>query len=201
MDQTERMTLINTILTKFFKFTKMEKTFILPEGAKIKMVDAENNLVIYEEKEPEFKRGDFLISKNRATSLEGIYNDDMGSEWCSFLIDGMLNLNSCIYKLQARLMTDTEKSNFIKKMNDNGWDWDTEKLEVVPYAWKPKHGKKYYLPSFNVKGNKYIDAIFEENSELHERRFSKGFICKTTEEASELYDAIVEFIKEWRKKK
>jgi hypothetical protein len=177
----------------------MEKTFKLPEGAKIKMVDTENNLVIYEEKEPEFKRGDFLILKRGADSLEAIYDDDMGSEWYSFLIDGTFNLNSCIYKLQARLMTDTEKSNFIKKMNDNGWDWDSEKLEVVPYVWKPKYQETYFSIYLSENDKPYAHSFTGTKFDLDHVKY--GFACQTQKEAFELHDAIVEFVKEWRMKR
>jgi hypothetical protein len=172
----------------------MEKTFKLPEGAKIKMVDTENNLVIYEEKEPKFKRGDFLISKDYSIIYDKCNNGIHHS-----LYDG---LHTCIGKVgwkisNFRLMTDTEKSDFIKEMNDNEWDWDAEKLDVMQYVWKPKYGEKYYHPVLFTNGSTVGNCTFSNNV-VDNVILSKGLACKSYEEANELYDAIVEFIKEWR---
>lgn len=62
---------------------------------------------------------------------------------------------------------------------------------VKPLKWKPKRGEGYYTPDqFHKTGYSQWDGC-----EIDETVYENGLVCRTEEDALELYEKITEFTK------
>ena len=94
-----------------------------------------------------------------------------------------------------RPATEEEKKKLFDKLEEEGFEWDAEKKEVVKLKWKPKVGDTYYRPDFN----RCMFMCYEGRCRYDTMRYikdciEKGWCFKTKEECQEfcnrLNDAI-----------
>lgn len=68
---------------------------------------------------------------------------------------------------------------------------------ICKIPWKAKNGEKYYVPYIGEDAKVTVtEAGF--NEVLDKIRYEAGFMCRTPEQASELRDKIVDFVKKER---
>lgn len=71
-------------------------------------------------------------------------------------------------------------------------DWGSEKRTIVkPLKWKPEHKEGYYVPD-TIHKAVYIEW---DDCEIDETVYENGLVCRTEEDALELYEKITEFTK------
>lgn len=132
----------------------------------------------------EFKRGDFLTSNDGDDILIfKVKSITMESDsFCSFFnIQDRDNFAWTTSKF--RHSTEEEKQRLIKALNDQGKDWDAEKMEIVDYIWKPKIGDViYYIDADN--DDFVLDFVFEGKYDL------TAFDFRTKELAEEALDVL-----------
>lgn len=138
-------------------------------------------------KENEFKKGDFLIAKNRTIKL--IF-DEYEETWFNSCLNGKNAGNVSWYIQCFRKMTESEKAAFIEEMNAGGKDWDEERLEVVDYVWKPKKREKYWILQSTGITSQYWD-----DDEADKALFNIFNVFRTQELAQAAYDAQLELRK------
>ena len=105
----------------------------------LKAID-ENGYVWDEEKldlrkkEQQFKEGDFIVQRQGEISIFKCYRSVFRTSYISFCsIDtyGCLHSSECIgLNFDVRLSTEEEKQQLLKAIDENGYVWDGEKLEL-----------------------------------------------------------------------
>lgn len=138
-------------------------------------------------KEGEWKKGDFLIAKNRTIKL--IF-DEYEETWFNSCLNGKNAGNLSWYIQCFRKMTESEKAAFIEEMNAGGKDWDEERLEVVDYVWKPKMFETYwYIETGSISCYRWSDDKIDND-------YLKNLnVFRTHELAQIAYDAQLELRK------
>jgi hypothetical protein len=160
------------------------KSYAVPEGCKITSVDFNTGVVVYESNEPQFKKGDFIITK---------YKDDYGGDSYIAIVDNIrIKDNAIVYfvwyntntnddnntkihggvgigcidrenKEFTCLATPEEKQLLISKMRENGKDWDAEKCEVVDYVEMIEKGQSYFMVSC-LQGQHNAQSVYNASS-------------------------------------
>lgn len=150
---------------------KTGDSIAIPEGCKAVVKD---NVVIFEAIKQEFKRGDFLASKN--SNKKVIFKEYQGEEsFVSFFSNTELN-NYGWYPPFFRLATPEEKAELIEFMRENGKDWDEAKCEVVDYRWRAEKGENY-----SIVASGGIDILKEVGDSADDDLYSYGNYFKTKE--------------------
>ena len=85
------------------------------------------------------------------------------------------------------LENDTLRSLIVGKLNK----------DLIKTIWKPKYGETYYFPCINSTDYHTYSFIYADD-DVDNYYFTNNFMCKTKEEAEELYDYIIEKVKEYR---
>jgi len=117
-----------------------------------------------------------LVDKNLEFGQEfDVYGEDgfkHGASPFKFKINGLYDkINNKHYALIGRLLDDY----------------------TIKYHWKPKMNERYYIPGI-CELNKTTALVFE-NDGFDDRCIERKLECKTVQEAEELTDKILEFIK------
>ena len=84
------------------------------------------------------------------------------------------------YEALTEIVTDNAVKNSIKKSK-----------------WKPKYNEEYYFPYLNSTDVHTYSYNYNDD-EVDYYFYNNGLMCKTKEEAEELYDYIIEKVKEYR---
>lgn len=81
----------------------------------------------------------------------------------------------------------------IDYMHSNGKDWDEVNMKVIPYAWKPQKGEKYWLiyHYFEVRF-----TFYDPNNNLCFNDIKDYNFFKTEEEAQKYADEFKRILKE-----
>jgi hypothetical protein len=123
--------------------------FKVPAGTKEIQIEEVGGQIVtsFIPEEKEFKRGDFVWwdgdGKCFAIILEKC---SFNLSYNAFLFSSLSSDNVSLHKSYIKEISDEKKQDAIKQLNQNGLDWDAEKLDVVPYVWTPKIGEVYYTP-------------------------------------------------------
>ena len=97
----------------------------------------------------------------------------------------------------VRHATDEEKKLLLDKLKEKGFEWDSEKKELVGIKWKPKEGEVYYYPWFNTHPYIFMpckSTWYETNSEITALKI--GWVFRTKEECEAFCERLNEAIKE-----
>ena len=119
----------------------------IPEGCKAVI---EGNLLLIEKKEPEFKRGDVIVSKVDEILLVATYDFDSNLLTSFVNIDAHGNLFNNPYQKwnvshDWRLAADEEKQLLFDKMKEKGLRWNAEEKKVEEIKWQPQNGERYFF--------------------------------------------------------
>ena len=84
----------------------------------------------------------------------------------------------------SRFATEEEKKLLFDKLEEEGYEWDAEKKELVKIKWKPKVGETCFLPCFDFP--KFIPKkrLWEING-FSTYHYNEGWVFKTKEECQE----------------
>lgn len=106
-----------------------------------------------------------------------------GSKY-KFNKNGLLLFNGNDWVLTYEALTEIITNNAVKN-------------SIKKSKWKPKYGETYYFPCINSTDYHTYSFIYA-NDDVDNYYFTNNFMCKTKEEAEELYDYIIEKVKEYR---
>ena len=167
----------------------MKQTEIkIPKGCKATMYQDEDKIVI--EYEEQFKRGDFIaLHYPYKSTISLLCLDDMdgyGNYRSIFGISesGLFATKNTFFienVLRVRLMTESEKQKVIDRLRETGKDWDSERMEIVDWVWRPKYGDPYYTPDVYEEDLYSQGTYYGDDDDL--LVFNRGLGCKTEEEA------------------
>ena len=102
-----------------------------------------------------------------------------------FTKDGLFGYDTC--RRDWFLENDTLRSLIIGSISK----------EKIIFKWKPVYGETYYFPYINSTDCHTYSFIYADD-DVDNYYFTNNFMCKTKEEAEELYDYIIEKVKEYR---
>lgn len=160
------------------KFKKGD-SIAIPDGCKATVKD---NVIIFEQIEQEFKRGDFLRRRGDWIFILD-FIDEKGVIYYKVLYDidekAVLGFNDCgigCFSYDIRLATPEEKDLLLSKMHEAGKEWDEEKCEIVDYRWRAEKGKDYFIVS-----SKRTDILKEGGDSIDYELHSIGNYFKTIE--------------------
>lgn len=93
----------------------------------------------------------------------------------------------------VRYATEDEKEKLFKALAANGFEWDSEKKELVKLKWKPKVGEICFAPYFDFP--KFITKqwLWEING-FSTDCYNKNWIFRTEQECQEFCDRLNESI-------
>ena len=154
-------------------------------------IGAAEQLISEQKTKPEFKKGDFIISKktgNLAIFSHFTSKKTFDAIWRNNTDEKHSNLDFIIELF--RLCTDSEKQLILDSIHAEGKDWDAEKCEVVDYIWQPKRGEKFWY----VYG-KMAYPSSRECINVQETLIELGNYYKTRELAEDAAQAEIEFRK------
>lgn len=112
------------------------------------------------------KDGDFLADEDGNVfiySSESISKDTFGCYCGTYEGDGAIGLSKSLnwtFKEGCRYATELEKQEFLEKLKEAGYTWNSEKKCLEEYIWKLKKGEKYFYIGINLKvySNNYYDT-------------------------------------------
>lgn len=104
-----------------------------------------------------------------------------------FTEDGLFWYDTC--RQDWFLENDTLRSLIVGKLN----------RDLIKTNWKPKYGETYYYPCIN--STDYHTNSFTYDDVVDNYYFTNNLMCKTKEEAEELYDYIIEKVKDYKEYK
>ena len=134
----------------------------IPEGCKAVI---ENNLVLIEKKEPEFKNGDVLHSLINKTMV--IFKEFYGSKKFLSHYNIQEPLGDSGWWVDAfRIATDEEKQLLFDKMAEKGLKWNAEKKCVEKIRWRAEKGEIYYFVHANGNISQYHEDDDRGDKEL-----------------------------------
>lgn len=143
------------------------------------------------------KDGDFLADEDGNVfiySSESISKDTFGC-YCGTYDDGetICLLNNCnwIFKEGCRYATESEKQEFLEKLKEAGYIWNTEKKCLEKYVWKPKYGETYY----SISGALHVIELTCINNEMDDRMIGIGNCFQTIEQAEKKAKELKEVLK------
>ena len=115
----------------------------IPDGCKAVI---ENNLVLIEKKEPEFKDGDVLHSLINKTMV--IFKEFYGCKKFLSHYNIQEPLGDSGWWVDAfRIATEEEKQLLFDKMKEQGLRWNAEEKKVEKIRWRAEKGNIYYIVS------------------------------------------------------
>lgn len=156
-------------------------TVRIPDGCKAIIKD---DVVIFEPKECNFKKGDVIVSLNGEILLVDECTNDALSSCVN--IDEEGKFYSTPYKEwyrhhKWRLTSEEEKQKIFDKMKEQGLRWNAEEKRVEKIRWRAEYRCRYHLITSCLKVGSNIDFRHTENEE----RWEVGNYFKTEEEAEE----------------
>lgn len=148
----------------------------LPENKVVEniSVKTENGQIIVNY---DLKDGDFLADEDGNVFIynsESISKDTFGC-YCGTYDDGVaICLSKSLnwtFKEGCRYATDSEKQDFLKRLEESGYIWNSEKKCLEEYTWKPEYGEEFYyigsdLVIYLLSRGKYThhDLLIEANN-------------------------------------
>jgi hypothetical protein len=120
-----------------------------------------------------FKAGDVLVGANYQ---KVIFKEYTNSKTFNSYWNDIQESNYSWGVEFFRIASPKEKEELLEEMHDSGIDFDFEKLEVIPYYWKPKIGERY----FTVGAEKVLQYTWE-NSTPENTLFNYFNVFKTKE--------------------
>ena len=88
------------------------------------------------------------------------------------------------YVDNIRPATENEKKKLFDKLEEEGYEWDAEKKELVKIKWKPKDNDNYWSPSlFDSEFIPWKNSW--QNSKIGNKRLEKGWVFRTDKECQE----------------
>lgn len=88
-----------------------------------------------------------------------------------------------------RPATEKEKQKLFDKLKEEGYEWDSEKKEVVKLRWEPKVSEDYYTPFCNDYTFEPYLYVWAED-EIDVKYHSIGWVFKTEEECQAFCDRL-----------
>lgn len=140
---------------------KVEK-FEPKDGDVIYVKSSNDNIIIY--KEDASAIGRYVNFSNN----EYLYTDD------NFVCD-----KDSVKEI--RYATEKEKKLLFDKLKEEGWEWDSEKKELVKLKWKPESGDIFYRP-LSTYGRFDCYKTRFNHSCIDKAYISKGWCFRTKEE-------------------
>ena len=93
----------------------------------------------------------------------------------------------------SRFATKEEKKQFFDKLKEKGYEWDSEKRELVKLKWKPEYKENYWSPA--LYNNGFVKWMYSwQNSEFDNKRLEKDWVFRTEEECQAFCDKLNEAI-------
>lgn len=172
------------------------------------MVDATiemiNGAMVVSPKEMKFepKDGDVLIGGNCTEDrgnywifiLKGEIKEEFdgcmsANEYASVEKSGSLEIDSDSDSMKwYHPSTEEKKKLLFDKLAEEGWEWDTEKKELVKLKWKPKEGGAFCRPYYNRMMFAPTNVMF--NTGRDKSFLDKGWCFKTEEECQAFCDRL-----------
>ena len=113
------------------------------------------------------------------------------------LCGDILHFNKMVACSNFKPATEEEKQKLFDKLKEEGFEWDSEKKELVKCRWKPKEREKYFYPLYSVFSSSFNPkSPIWEGTDAEECLFEKGWIFKTESECQALCDKLNNAIKE-----
>lgn len=162
------------------KFTA-ENTVRIPKGCKAIVKD---DVVIFEPKECNFKKGDVIVSLKGEILLVDEYTGDSLISYVNIDEEGTFFNTTYEKWIEAHdweLATDEEKQKLFAKMKEQGLRWNTEEKRVEKIRWRAEYRCRYHLITSCLKVGSNIDFRHTEDEE----RWEVGNYFQTGEEAEE----------------
>ena len=161
-------------------------------------LDGDNLLI-----EPKFfipQNGDVVVCEEYGTQImicKSYIKDNLFDAHVFFdTMDGEFRLDFVNELYFTRRATEEEKKLLFDKMEEEGYEWDTEKMEVRKKRWKPELNETYYYPSFWGRYFSFSPASHNWHGyDSDERLFNAGWCFKTKEDCQAVCDKINEAIK------
>ena len=134
----------------------------IPEGCKAVI---ENNLVLIEKKEPEFKDGDVLHSIFSETMA--IFKEFYSCKGFRSHYNTQEHLGDSGWSVDAfRLATEEEKQELFDAMAEKGLKWNAEEKRVEKIRWRAEKGEIYYFVGANGNISRYHEDDDENDKTL-----------------------------------
>jgi hypothetical protein len=177
--------------------------FKVPAGTKeIKIEEIAGQIVTSFIPEKTFKNGDFITCHfdgiKTVVILDGEYqgeSNDFDSKISVY--DKKIKIGigiGCRVRRTDSPSTDYEKKQLLDAMKEIGLDWDAEKLEVVPYVWRPKVGDVYYTPIITGDKPSVVKDVFNGTiSDKYRLKTSRAF--RTEELCNACLNEIINVLK------
>lgn len=93
----------------------------------------------------------------------------------------------------SRYATEEEKKKLFDKLADEGWEWNSEKKELVKIKWKPERDDWHYRPMLNT-GRMVSHQTRWLNDIIDNSYYDKGWCFKTEAECQAFCDRLNEAI-------
>lgn len=143
----------------------------------------ENGIMVVSPKVEKFepKDGDVVFVKGALEHIL-IYKEEKSENIVAYadLVDSILSNVSSHAVCKANVVdlrpaTEEEKKKLFDKLKEEGYEWNSEKKELVRLKWKPKYREPYFVPFFSN-----VDFLFSTCGHTYTAHFSDELTIKQT---------------------
>ena len=130
----------------------------LPEETEIKITDT---AIVFEKEEKYIpKKGDLVFLESSKFRYLALFDKNIGTPYGDIAF-ALYDINEDVSRNyliadapclafdfsigKIRLANDSEKALFFENMHESGYDFDFEKMKVVPFRWRAKNGSSYFV--------------------------------------------------------
>lgn len=146
------------------------------------------------------KDGDILASPNGREFFffKRDFNGEYADCYGGFGIKTNELFSECRWNV-IRLATEEEKKRFFNKIDELGYEWDTENKELRKKKWKPEPNEEFYYPSWSGLRDGFIaegGCLLTKKDIEGDYEINKGWCFKSKEACEVLCNKLNEKIKE-----